>query len=663
MPRKGLEPRRRSRRLKDYEQDREQILNPEPVIPEEAVEMEPEEEERQDLQSKPFQILTPRNPIRGRSRIPRSRVAGRAEEEEEEKKEEEPVINVKPVQVVLRKLKAEVPPEEEEEEEEEAEAAHVTDAPRSITPPPVVKEDLRPAMMSLRKLREKIPEEPRKKIIQREFPKIPTLRPTQLGARGSRGPSCCTVLCYLAPVALILALGSWYLLGFKQGAPSSGTWGPVGELKMDWIYSVLPWQEEACQDQCSLTLVESIPVGLLYPDTAPRHASIYQGWMDLLSQANETVQIAAFYFTLRGSDLKQEDPTAAEGEAVLKRLAELKSRGVGLKIAVNSPQQSEEDTNYLEQNGAEVRRVVLKNLTGGIVHTKLWVVDGRHVYIGSANMDWRSLTQVKELGVVLSNCSCLARDVEKVFEVYWQLGGKGAAIPKRWPSRYNALSSRQDPLRLKLNGIDAQVYVSSAPPSLCSPGRTTDLEAILSVIDDAREFVFISVMDFLPLCRYCDPVRFWPAIEDRLREAACVRKVSVRLLISCWAHSYRSMFVYLESLNVLSQEPLSCPVQVKLFQVPATEEQKRIPFSRVNHNKYMVTDRIAYIGTSNWSEDYFIRTAGVGLVINQTGVAPGSSVTVQSQLQAVFERDWNSEHASDLGSEEARHCLRYREGV
>lgn len=33
-------------------------------------------------------------------------------------------------------------------------------------------------------------------------------------------------------------------------------------------------------------------------------------------------------------------------------------------------------------------------LTGGVLHSKFWIVDGRHVYVGSANMDWRSLTQV-----------------------------------------------------------------------------------------------------------------------------------------------------------------------------------------------------------------------------------------------------------------------------
>lgn len=37
------------------------------------------------------------------------------------------------------------------------------------------------------------------------------------------------------------------------------------------------------------------------------------------------------------------------------------------------------------------------------------------------------------------------------------------------------------------------------------------------------------------------------------------------------------------------------PLQ-KLFVVPADEAQARIPYARVNHNKYMVTERTTYIG-------------------------------------------------------------------
>jgi len=66
------------------------------------------------------------------------------------------------------------------------------------------------------------------------------------------------------------------------------------------------------------------------------------------------------------------------------------------------------------------------------------------------------------------------------------------------------------------------------------------------------------------------------------------------------------------------------------------------------------------VGTSNWSEDYFVSTAGVGLVINDTetgcqatdiinGVTSSPcQQTMQSQLAAVFDRDWNSVYAHPL---------------
>ncbi len=90
-------------------------------------------------------------------------------------------------------------------------------------------------------------------------------------------------------------------------------------------------------------------------------------------------------------------------------------------------------------------------------------------------------------------------------------------------------------------------------------------------------------------------------------------------------------------------------VSQKLFKVPASPDQQRIPFARVNHNKYMVTDNAAYIGTSNWSGDYFVDTAGVGLVITPpVSNRKRNPLPIRDQLQAVFERDWNSVYASNL---------------
>ncbi|XP_057184855.1 5'-3' exonuclease PLD3-like [Triplophysa rosa] len=106
------------------------------------------------------------------------------------------------------------------------------------------------------------------------------------------------------------------------------------------------------------------------------------------------------------------------------------------------------------------------------------------------------------------------------------------------------------------------------------------------------------------------------------------------------------MFPFLRSLASL-RENNKLDVQVKIFTVPSNPRQKGIPYARVNHNKYMVTDRVAYIGTSNWSGDYFVNTAGSALLVNQTS-AQTTSPTVQEQLQAVFERDWDSSYSREI---------------
>ncbi|EHB18342.1 Phospholipase D3 [Heterocephalus glaber] len=334
-----------------------------------------------------------------------------------------------------------------------------------------------------------------------------------------------------------------------------------------------------------------------------------------------------------------------QGEEVLHQLQTLAPRGVKVRIAVSKPNgpQPQADLQALLQSGAQVRMVDMQKLTHGVLHTKFWVVDQTHFYLGSANMDWRSLTQVKELGVVMYNCSCLAQDLTKIFEAYWYLGQAGSSIPSTWPRPYDTRYNQETPMEICLNGTPALAYLASAPPPLCPSGRTPDLKALLNVVDNARSFIYIAVMNYLPTMEFSHPRRFWPSIDDGLRRAAYERGVKVRLLISCWGHSEPSMRSFLLSLAALRDNHTHIDIQVKLFVVPADEAQARIPYARVNHNKYMVTERATYIGTSNWSGNYFTETAGTSLLVAQNGRGG-----LRSQLEAVFLRDWDSPYSHDL---------------
>lgn len=88
-----------------------------------------------------------------------------------------------------------------------------------------------------------------------------------------------------------------------------------------------------------------------------------------------------------------------KGEKIFQALLKAGTdRGIKIRIAQNAPSQNfpNIDTELLvKRKAAEVRSVNFAKLLGaGVLHTKLWVIDEKHLYVGSANMDWRSLTQV-----------------------------------------------------------------------------------------------------------------------------------------------------------------------------------------------------------------------------------------------------------------------------
>ncbi|KAK7068336.1 catalytic activity protein [Halocaridina rubra] len=419
-------------------------------------------------------------------------------------------------------------------------------------------------------------------------------------------------------------------------------------------------------EKCSFQLVESIPENLTYTPDSIMYPSIYSAWVSLLERAETSIDIAAFYWTLLNDDVVK-NPIASswQGEDVFHRLNTTGVyRNIAIRIAQNAPSRvsPQRDSNLLAESGAaKVRNLDFDSLVGGgVLHTKMWVVDGKHIYIGSANMDWRSLTQVKEVGILISNCSCLAEDMSKIFEVYWQLGKEGAEIPVIWPSYLQTSFNIENQMPVALSGSLVHTYLSSSPPPFCPYGRSNDIDAIVNVISKAEKFVYVAVMDYFPKMLYSKEKRFWPVIDDTLRAAALERGVHVRILGSHWNHTRSDMKYYLKALQDLSGSATGMTIETKLFVVPAyTEEQMKIPFARVNHNKYMVTDNTAYIGTSNWSADYFINTGGIGLIINETSTLSNDTeylherllegdLSLRQQLQALFERDWMSEYAKPL---------------
>ncbi|MBL0313513.1 MAG: hypothetical protein IPP78_12540 [Holophagaceae bacterium] len=81
-------------------------------------------------------------------------------------------------------------------------------------------------------------------------------------------------------------------------------------------------------------------------------------------------------------------------------------------------------------------------------------------------------------------------------------------------------------------------------------------------------------------------------------------------------------------------------LEVRIASIPESSKG-HIPFARVVHSKYMTVDgNLLWLGTSNWSEDYFADSRNVELILRDPSLA--------AQGDRIFDRLWNSPFASRL---------------
>ena len=218
---------------------------------------------------------------------------------------------------------------------------------------------------------------------------------------------------------------------------------------------------------------------------------------------------------------------------------------------------------------------------------------------------------------------------------------------------------------MNFDGQPAGVFLTGCPHEVCAPGRSFDGDGLVYTIQDAAKSVCVSVMDFGPVSLYSrksdahpgpgalptDTPVWWPSLFDAVLSAVPTRKVYVRLLVSKWAHTAALIEPFLRALQLAADAGradkymTAGQLEIKQFVIPGwdstTGSFRTYPgHSRVNHTKYIVTDRRVNIGTSNMTWDYFASTAGSSVNTDHPGLV--------KSLQAVFDRDWISSYAFRL---------------
>ena len=186
----------------------------------------------------------------------------------------------------------------------------------------------------------------------------------------------------------------------------------------------------ASLDVDSVTLVETAPV-----ETTLDHPSIPEAsdvWPEMIGRARTSLDIAEFYVS---------DMPGSRLGPVLEAIEHAADRGVHVRLLVEESFYGKypESVQRLGRHaGIETRRFDLHATMGGILHAKYFVVDRTDAYVGSQNLDYRSLEHIQEMGVRIHS-PALSGQLDRSVRGGLGRGGRGSPVAVggrvAWPAR------------------------------------------------------------------------------------------------------------------------------------------------------------------------------------------------------------------------------------
>ncbi|MEC7519484.1 MAG: phospholipase D-like domain-containing protein [Myxococcota bacterium] len=379
---------------------------------------------------------------------------------------------------------------------------------------------------------------------------------------------------------------------------------------------VTPEPAVASPSPPALTLVESWPV-----ETSLDHPGIPDApalWPQLIGEASSSLDMLFFYgVTEEGEAL---EPVIAAIEAAA-------ARGVRVRMVFDAmfhARMPEVPDALGAIEGVEVRILDFgPHAGGGVQHAKLFVVDGRAAFVGSQNFDWRSLTQIQELGLLVREPS-LVGAVADVFAMDWALAGGASLEEARAVGE-----AREFPAVVDYGGAPARVWPTFSPEPALPEGAAWDWPRLEAMIAGARRTLRLQVMGYHLVGHGGDR---WTALDDALREAAA-RGVDVRVMVSHW-ETRPGRIEDLKALHAVEG------IEVRIVTIPEAS-RGFVPFSRTVHAKYLSVDGAAsWVGTSNAAGDYFLHSRNAGFVVESEAFA--------RDLEAFFDGTWSSEYAAPI---------------
>ncbi|XP_008776487.2 phospholipase D Z-like [Phoenix dactylifera] len=470
---------------------------------------------------------------------------------------------------------------------------------------------------------------------------------------------------------------------------------------------------------CKAWLVQSIPTDMPLLRRVPGVLSTGEVLRWLAGNATRQLDLIAQYWQLQAqpgnpesgdygySASEMERFGANEGREVYKSLGNAADRMVNIRILQHSgvyPDYDRESSD-LASGRPNVQNVTLLLIDwwgSGIVHAKVWISDGKDIYIGSANNDWKSLTQVKEVGVYLVGCPDIAKSLEIYFNNLWELSSLNSAAYTRliWDEQaqvsrkvpcwshfihYNERCRSPLPPSIEVPHVDGypvlsdpymfqipfetpgfstssmllnSSYLSFAPPELSFGTFQADEHAWVETIKSVPfgGTVRISTMDWLGQSQYLKQTVYWSSLSSAISEVVFSSNATVNVLVAYWAHFIPNTDQYLKSLlysDILcaSSKYNHCggKVNIKYYMVPGynkTGAAKSQGYA--TGNIYPGYSRVNHGKYAVSDLRAHIGTSNLvwDYFYTTAGVSFGTyNPAIVEQLQEIFDADWNSPYA------------------
>lgn len=406
---------------------------------------------------------------------------------------------------------------------------------------------------------------------------------------------------------------------------------------------------------CQPTIVESIPSNynqnILYNPTITSVTPTHEAIIELINKAERTVKIATPFMKLtRSGMIGEEGPELTlPGKAILRSLKEAANRGVKIEILVDKRQLVDLTDIISLPDSVKIHYYGVRS--DSEMKCKFIVVDDESFYIGSTDLVWYDFTLNKSFGLVFSKCKSMAKELDKIFQIYVMLvmkpiwkDNKQLSIPERLHLKCNIRAPISLFLEEANKSSSYKMCFAFSPETMANDSDgSVYLEGLLHVIDTAKKFVYISVSEYTE--EYIFKKKHWPIIADAIRRASFERNVSIRLLLDGSTQSNQGRHrMWQESLASLNSGRRDISV-VKLA-LPIDPKYSFTPDESIGIKKdsYVVSDKALWVGASSLVPEQIIQHTVVGMLIKPKHM----DSQLRNQVVKIFARDFYSRYSTDI---------------